>query len=160
MGEQDRHRLLQRLREVLGEEEAATLMENLPPLPWSDLATRADLDRFATKADLDRFATKTDLDRFATKTDLDRFATKADLDRFATKTDLATEVKELRGDISEIDVRVRTLDASLSMRFERSEAEMEAVTHRLVSSQTRVLLLGLIGSVLTAAAIAFSAAAW
>jgi hypothetical protein len=146
MGEQDRHRLLQRLREILGDEEAATLMENLPPLPWSDLATKADLERFATKADLEPFATKADLEPFATKADLEPFAARADL-------------LELRDDVTEIDVKLRTLDQGLDLRFERSEARMEALMYRTMTSQTRVLMLGMLGSVLTAAAIAFGAAA-
>ncbi|MFP4311543.1 MAG: hypothetical protein ACLFS9_06115, partial [Nitriliruptoraceae bacterium] len=76
MSEQDRHRLLQRLREVLGDEEAATLMENLPPLPWSELATKSDLAELATKTDLENLATKIDLENLATKTDLENLATK------------------------------------------------------------------------------------
>jgi len=119
MSEQGRHRLLQRLREILGDEEAATLMENLPPLPWSELATKADLEGLATKADLE----------------------------------------VLRDDVTELDVKLRTLDGSLDLRFERSEARMESLVHRTVTAQTRVLLVGLLGSVLTAAAIAFGAAA-
>lgn len=73
---------------------------------YSELATKADLERFptrenpepfttrddllqfATKEDLKRFATKEDLKRFATKEDLRHFATKKDLERFATKEDL------------------------------------------------------------------------
>lgn len=51
-------------------------------------ATRDDLLQFATKEDLKRFATKEDLKRFATKEDLRHFATKKDLERFATKEDL------------------------------------------------------------------------
>ena len=35
--------LLHRLCEVLGEEEAKTLMESLPPVHWHDLATKDDL---------------------------------------------------------------------------------------------------------------------
>ncbi len=41
--ERARHELLARLEVVLGPEQAATLMENLPPRPWSELATKDDL---------------------------------------------------------------------------------------------------------------------
>jgi hypothetical protein len=39
----DRHRLHARLEQLLGADDAATLMEHLPPSPWDDLATRADI---------------------------------------------------------------------------------------------------------------------
>lgn len=41
--EPTRHRVYSRLREALGEEVATTLMGGLPPFPWSDVATKADL---------------------------------------------------------------------------------------------------------------------
>lgn len=41
--EDDRFRMQQRLREVLGEHEAVTLMEHLPPVGWADVATKRDL---------------------------------------------------------------------------------------------------------------------
>ena len=80
-----------------GQAEAhAEALNEVMVIRYSELATKADLDRFATKEDLERFATKEDLERFATKEDLDRltlrFATKEDLERltliFATKEDL------------------------------------------------------------------------
>jgi hypothetical protein len=51
--EEKRHRLYMRLGDVLGDEEAATLMEQLPPvgIGWADVARR---DEVATKADLEQ----------------------------------------------------------------------------------------------------------
>lgn len=42
--EESRHRLYQRLEALLGSEEAATLMEHLPPVGWADVTTKRDLD--------------------------------------------------------------------------------------------------------------------
>jgi hypothetical protein len=42
--ERSRHQLYQRLQEVLGAEEAATLMEHLPPGGTSRMATKDDLE--------------------------------------------------------------------------------------------------------------------
>lgn len=39
----DRHRLYVHLEQLLGPEDASTLMEHLPPSEWNDLATKADL---------------------------------------------------------------------------------------------------------------------
>lgn len=49
ISDQTRHRLHQRLDEVLGPDDAATLMEHLPPAGWADVATKRDLDHFATQ---------------------------------------------------------------------------------------------------------------
>ena len=50
--DQDRLRLLRRLEEVLGPEEAAILMTNLPPERWTELATRRDLDAIHARFDI------------------------------------------------------------------------------------------------------------
>jgi hypothetical protein len=64
--ERARHDLFLRLEQVLGSEEATTLMEHLPPTGWADVATKRDLDQLAalTKRDLDHFAAsvKKDMD--------------------------------------------------------------------------------------------------
>jgi hypothetical protein len=49
--DRDRLRLLRRLEEVLGPEEAAILMTNLPPERWTELATRRDLEAIMTRFD-------------------------------------------------------------------------------------------------------------
>jgi sulfite reductase beta subunit-like hemoprotein len=47
--ERSRHALFRRLAEVLGDEEASTLMEHLPPVGWADVATKRDLDDLAER---------------------------------------------------------------------------------------------------------------
>ncbi len=82
MTEERRYRLHRKLEETLGDEEAATLMEHLPPYPWDKLAMKEDVTRavddLAAKMDarFDAFEEKTAM-RFAAleeKTEA-RFAT-------------------------------------------------------------------------------------
>ena len=53
----DRHRLHDALISTLGEQEAAILMEHLPPVGWADVATKTDLDHLQTVIEA-RFDTK------------------------------------------------------------------------------------------------------
>ena len=127
MTAEGREALRLKLAQVLGEVEAATLMEQLPPMDWDELATKRDLEAFATKADLERFATKADLERFATKADLERFATKdeirADLELFGRS--LANEIR----------------------------ADFRLELNHAITSQTRTIVLGMIGSSATFASL-------
>jgi hypothetical protein len=45
LDERSRHELYLKLEEVLGPEQASTLMEMLPPVGWADVATKRDLDQ-------------------------------------------------------------------------------------------------------------------
>lgn len=49
--ERTRHDLFLRLEEVLGPQEATTLMEHLPPVGWADVATKQDLERLELRFD-------------------------------------------------------------------------------------------------------------
>ena len=62
-----RNHLFNKLRETLGAEEAATMMELLPPVGWADVARRSDLDHLESRLNMrfdsfeQRFATKDEL---------------------------------------------------------------------------------------------------
>jgi hypothetical protein len=51
--EGSRHRMYLKLEEVLGAEEAETLMEHLPPVGWADVATKRDLDHLRVELALE-----------------------------------------------------------------------------------------------------------
>jgi hypothetical protein len=52
LDERSRHQLRAKLEQVLGADEAATLMEYLPPVGWADVATKTDLAVTAQALDL------------------------------------------------------------------------------------------------------------
>jgi len=49
ISEQSRHRMYKHLEELMGTEDASTLMEHLPPVGWADVATKRDLEMMALK---------------------------------------------------------------------------------------------------------------
>ena len=59
--ERARHQLRQRLTEVLGPDEASTLMASLPPSGYAELATKTDLRRVKEELELKIDATKQEL---------------------------------------------------------------------------------------------------
>jgi hypothetical protein len=106
--EESRHRLHQALDRTIGEEEATTLMEHLPPVGWADVATKTDLDHLRT-------STKTDLDhlRTTTKTDLDHLEERLEL-RFALlRTDINGRFNLVDERFSKVDVRFDGIDQRL-----------------------------------------------
>lgn len=66
--EGSRHALHTKLEQVLGPEEALTLMELTPPLGWGDMATKRDIDAF--RGDFNDFRVETKEERERVWTEL------------------------------------------------------------------------------------------
>jgi hypothetical protein len=163
--------LQSQMERVVGPGPAATLMRHLNPVPWPDVATKADLTAVATKADLESVATKADLESVATKADLESVATKADLESVATKADLEsvatkadlesvatktdleatkTEVSAIRTDIGEIRTDVVRLDTAMQVGF----ATLESSLIQRMNTQTITMIFALVAVVASISSVA------
>jgi hypothetical protein len=135
--EQNKRRLHARLCEVIGTEEADILMEQLPPITWTEFATKRDLDelRIATKHDIEfsAIATRTDLEQVITKT-------RTDLEQliFQTRTDLEKSIMEVKHSVETTKLE---LTATMERGFRNQSWKM--FTAIMTSQLVTVGLLGL-----------------
>jgi hypothetical protein len=88
--EQRRHRLARRLAEVLGEEEAETLMAQLPPYDWPQVATKQDLAELGDEL-------------------------RSEMD--ALRTELRGEMGELRGEMGQLRGEMGQLRGALELQM-------------------------------------------
>jgi hypothetical protein len=127
ISEESRYHLYQRSEEVLGVEEAATLMEHLPPVGWADVATKRDIDALAvaTKHDLDAWAV-------ATKHDLDAWAvaTKHDLEAWSVST--KHDIADLKHEIGVLASVAVTRDQMADFRSQL-ERDLRSLTCRFIT---------------------------
>lgn len=134
--EQNKRRLYARLCEVIGTEEADILMEQLPPITWTEFATKRDLDelRIATKHDIEfsAIATRTELEQVITKT-------RTDLEQliFQTRTDLEKSIMEVKHSVETTKLE---LTATMESGFRNQSWKMFTA---IMSSQ--LVTAGLLG---------------
>ena len=141
--EQNKRRLHARLCEVIGTEEADILMEQLPPITWTEFATKRDLDelRIATKHDIEfsAIATRTELELVITKT-------RTDLEQliFQTRTDLEKSIMEVKHSVEttklELTGSILELTATMERGFRNQSWKMFTA---IMSSQ--LVTVGLLG---------------
>ncbi len=92
-----RHQLYRRLSEIIGDEEADTLMELLPPVGWADVATKADIEHLAEHTDMRFAAVDKRFDQVDARfDDLDR---SIDWRISATESRMLTAIADLRTEL-------------------------------------------------------------
>lgn len=131
--EQNKRRLHARLCEVIGTEEADILMEQLPPITWTEFATKRDLDelRIATKHDIEFSA-------IATRTELKQVITK-------TRTDLEKSIMEVKHSVETTKLKLTGSILELTATMERGfrNQSWRMFTAIMSSQLVTVGLLGL-----------------
>ena len=146
--EQNKRRLHARICEVIGTEEADILMEQLPPITWTDFVTKQNLEelRNSLKRDLEEQSVglKHDIEfsAIATRTDLEQMITK-------TRTDLEQLIFQMRTDleksIMEVKHSVETTKLEIAATMERGfrNQSWKMFTAIMSSQLVTVGLLGL-----------------
>jgi len=126
--EETRHHLFKRLEEVLGPEEAATMMEHLPPVGWADVATKRDLDHIA-----ERFELRLTVELATVRSELRGEFT-------AGMTGLRGEMVQLRDDLrSEVKSDMNAMETRLTAQFEALRTEQRQFALVLVAGMVSTL---------------------
>ncbi|MCC7075916.1 MAG: hypothetical protein IT198_02210 [Acidimicrobiia bacterium] len=146
---EERNELFERLAEVLGEENAARLMEHLPPSRWDEIATKDDLRLLENRltARLDTLE-----NRFGTfEAHFDTFETHMEghLGGVAGKTEgLIAQVATLTGQFDGLQAQFRTFDTRLG-GVESGIRDL-ALSY---ATQMRTVLLAIISTIFAAVAL-------
>jgi hypothetical protein len=145
--EQARHRLHQRLDDVLGHDEAGTLMSSLPPIDWTQLATRDDL--LVLRTELGGF--RTELGGF--RIELDGF--RAEVDRRFVEVDRHFVEVDRRFD--EVDRRFDALEERLDTRLDATEHHILGEMYKAMRDQTLTMVWANIAQIVALGAIVLAA---
>ena len=141
VSEETRHTLYRRLEEVLGHEEATTLMELVPPVGWADVATKQDLDHLAEVIRLELRAGLA-----GGRTEMGELRTELRTEMGELRTELRTEMGELRTEMGELRTELRTEMGELrtELRTEMGELRTEMVALQATfQRELRVQLLAI-----------------
>lgn len=139
--EQARHQLFARLDEVLGRDEAATLMAHLPPVGWADVATRHDLDTLRLVVQADIGSVRTDVGSLRQRVDDLAQRTDERFDAMATRT----------------DERFDAMTAVFDARFETFEHRILGEMNKAFRDQTLAFFWGNLGQLVALAGIVIAA---
>lgn len=159
--EERRHELYRSLEQIHGRAVATTLMEDVPPVGWSDVARQSDVAALATEL---RSEMHTGFTRLSAR-----------MDRLEARSDARFEGIDAR--FEHVEARFEGVDqrfVGINHQFEALEARMSSKVDQLraemhegfgavrtdfaaiIAAQTRAMVLLVLGSVLTVAALAFA----
>ncbi|MGH3665252.1 MAG: hypothetical protein ACRDU8_04030 [Egibacteraceae bacterium] len=121
--ERSRHALYQHLAELLGSEDATTLMEHLPSLGWGDVATRRDVTAEVALLRADLTTLRIDL-----------------------QGQIGGLCKDLEGQRTDLEGQIRTVRSGMGEMEQRIIAAIRGELVKAVTSQTRLMIFSLIAS--------------
>jgi hypothetical protein len=101
MNEERRYALHERLDEVLGPDQASTLMEHLPPATWNDLVRQRDMDsmRLALTSDIDRVRSEMTVLRIELQQEINALRVELHHEIGALRAELHHEIGALRAEL-------------------------------------------------------------
>lgn len=129
--EVSRHALHNRLDEVLGAGEAATLMGYLLPVAWADVATKGDLDVLGSGLRAEMAHLRTEL-----------------------KGEMAGLRTELKGEIGDLRTELKGEMGDLRTAMVGLRADFKDDLNRALVGQTRSFIFSMLGFQITAAGLA------
>ena len=147
--EQQRHQLFTKLEELIGIEEATTLMEHLPPVGWADVATKSDLDHHQalTTVNLARFTAEL-------RHEISEASAVLSSDITQLRTDLTGDITQLRTDLTGDITQLRT---DLTGDITRVRTDLELTIERGFREQTHTMVLTNLGSMVALAGVLIAA---
>ena len=132
----ERHDLHTKLATVLGQDQANTLMEHLPPVGWADVATKRDLDsvEVALRGDIDNLGTQLRAEMATLGTELrGEMATLGS----ELRSDMATLGNELRGEMATLGSELGSDMAALGTKIDVESINRKADMDRLMAGVLR-----------------------
>jgi len=159
-----RMELHRRLTEVLGDQEADTLMAHLPPVTWQNVATTDSVDSTRVVLATQIHALRSDVDRHVTelRSDLEGQITELHADIHGQITQLRADVEgqitQLRSDLggqitklrSDLNGHVTALNSALSAGLADLRVEMHRTTRSIVMLVAALTTAAVaLGSILT-----------
>ncbi len=107
--------LHRRLEEVLGAEEASTLMSHIPPVTWDQVATKDDLRALeaSLRSEISVSASGLRAEMADLRTEMAELRTELRTDMADLRTELRTDMADLRTDMADLRTELHTGTATL-----------------------------------------------